>query len=461
MANFIIENGILVKYTGTDTDVIIPDEVTAIGEGAFFQCVAMKSFTVGGNIKSIDAQAFKSCTGLENIILPNGVTNIGHEAFLGCKSVRNIVIPDSVTNIDVFAFALCNSLQSLTIGNGIQHISKSAFPGKMRLSKCVLAPDSQDEEQGKILMNALKTENLAFPFLFDAMETNDFILKKLKSQITSKKFREEFVPSLIRQNDSAVFAKLLSLIKKMPAEEIDTYIEKAQNSAEIKAMLMEYKNRLYTKKTMETKKEIQMEKDSATREKSLADYRKNFKIVKDDDIYKITGYKGESETIVIPASIKGLPVVIADKAFENCARIREVLIENGVKSIGACAFKDCTNLHSVSIPDSVTAIGDYVFTGCSALKTAALPNGLTVISDYTFHGCSTLQSINIPQNVTKIGYSAFRFCKNLQTVSIPDSVTEIADAHAFYACDHLTILCSDHSYARQYAQQNGIPSKIQ
>ncbi len=33
--DFVIENGVLKKYTGTSADVIIPDGVTEIGDSAF------------------------------------------------------------------------------------------------------------------------------------------------------------------------------------------------------------------------------------------------------------------------------------------------------------------------------------------------------------------------------------------------------------------------------------------
>lgn len=369
---------------------------------------------------------------------------------MGCKNVHSIVISDTVTDIGVFAFGLCNALQNLTIGNGIKNISKSAFPSKMNLHKFVLAPDSEDETKNKLLLNAIGIEKLARPFLLDALETNGYILKKLKSQIISKRFREEFTPKLIKQNESTAFAKLLSLIKKMPSEEIDSYIEKSQDAVEIRNLLLEYKNRLYPTTCLDKMGEIQTEKDLGLQEKSLADYRKDFKIIKDGDRYKITGYKGEGEIAVVPASIKGSSVLIADKAFENCYQLREIFIENGVKFIGNNAFRNCINLSCITIPDSVTSIGDEAFIGCKSLEMITLPNGINCISNYLFFGCSKLQSVIIPQSVTKIGYYAFRFCEKLQFVSIPDSVTEINDSHPFYKCGGKSIiLCSIDSYAHQ------------
>ena len=38
---FEIENGVLKKYSGTDTAVVIPDGVTRIGKNAFKDCTSL------------------------------------------------------------------------------------------------------------------------------------------------------------------------------------------------------------------------------------------------------------------------------------------------------------------------------------------------------------------------------------------------------------------------------------
>ena len=58
-------------------------------------------------------------------------------------------------------------------------------------------------------------------------------------------------------------------------------------------------------------------------------------------------------------------------------KIKNVVIKNGVTSIGRFAFSGCTGLTSITIPNSVTSIGDYVFRGCSGLTSITIPNSVT------------------------------------------------------------------------------------
>lgn len=51
----------------------------------------------------------------------------------------------------------------------------------------------------------------------------------------------------------------------------------------------------------------------------------------------------------------------------HSSRIRSVVIEDGVTSIGENVFESCGNLSSVTIPASVTNIGSEAFRGCSSL----------------------------------------------------------------------------------------------
>ena len=50
--------------------------------------------------------------------------------------------------------------------------------------------------------------------------------------------------------------------------------------------------------------------------------------------------------------------------YKNREKIKKVVIENGVTSIGQSAFWNCTSLTSITIPNSVTSIGQNAFHDC-------------------------------------------------------------------------------------------------
>ncbi|MBR5090288.1 MAG: leucine-rich repeat domain-containing protein [Ruminiclostridium sp.] len=103
----------------------------------------------------------------------------------------------------------------------------------------------------------------------------------------------------------------------------------------------------------------------------------------------------------------------------------DVVIPDGVTSIGNSTFFGCSNLESITIPDSVKSIGNYALAGCSSLKNVTIPNSVTSIGKGAFKSCSSLISITIPDSVTSIGEYTFEHCRNLESVTIPESVRRI------------------------------------
>ena len=120
--DFVIEDGVLIQYKGTDTEITIPDSVTSIGDGSFFLCDSLTSIVIPDSVTSIGDMAFGNCSSLTSIVIPNSITSIGDLAFGDCSSLTSIVIPNSVTSIGMGAFYNCTSLKSIVIPDSIKTI---------------------------------------------------------------------------------------------------------------------------------------------------------------------------------------------------------------------------------------------------------------------------------------------------------------------------------------------------
>lgn len=454
--DFFIKNNTLVGYSGTETNIFIPEGVT-----------------------SIDATVFYESENLQSITIPNSITHLEDGIFYGCKNLQSVTISNGVTQIDYGVFLKCENLKNITIGNNIKNINKNAFPEKMNVRKWVLAPNTVDETQCKMLLDVFGTQNLALSFLLDTMETNDIILKNLQSRITAKKFREKFAPILIKEKEASAFAKLLSLVKKMPLDELDSYIDKSKYVPEIQVLLLKYKDQIYPKKLLVKIEELQTKKDLGICEKNLADYKKIFSIKKENGVYLIKKYKGTDRQMSIPTKIKGIPVYFAlcdtefptdvylenghtfinDCMFERFSNLHSISIPNSVTSIGENAFDGCINLQSIYIPNSVTSIGKYAFSGCFNLQNIRIPNDLMMINKGTFSWCTSLKNILIPSGVTSIEEDAFCYCSSLKQITITNSDTIIND-NAFSYCKKLTIQAPAGSRAEKYAKEHNLKFQI-
>ena len=81
----------------------------------------------------------------------------------------------------------------------------------------------------------------------------------------------------------------------------------------------------------------------------------------------ITG--GYSEDVLIPEYIDGREVTkIAQKAFYGNARIKSVVISEGVEEIGSNAFSNCPNLEYVKIPTTINRVRNTPFQGSNNIK---------------------------------------------------------------------------------------------
>ncbi|MEE3440079.1 leucine-rich repeat domain-containing protein, partial [Ruminococcus sp.] len=122
-SDFVIKDGVLLQYSGTDTDVVIPDDVTEIGDSAFKNNTNIKKVTFSKNIKKINQSAFYNCTNLETVIFNNLISSIGNSAFYGCTKLSGVLkISENTRSVGNYAFANCSSLTSVEIASNNEEI---------------------------------------------------------------------------------------------------------------------------------------------------------------------------------------------------------------------------------------------------------------------------------------------------------------------------------------------------
>ena len=131
-----------------------------------------------------------------------------------------------------------------------------------------------------------------------------------------------------------------------------------------------------------------------------------------------------------------------DSPWHENESVKQVIIGDGVTTIGDWAFSYCRALTSITIPNSVTTIGDNAFESCSSLTSITIPNSVTTIGDYAFSYCRALTSVIISNSVTTIGERTFANCYSLTSVTIPSSVTRIEDG-AFSDCGNVKQITSE------------------
>ena len=98
-ADFSIEDGVLVKYTGKAPVVYVPEGVTAIGVEAFCENGITTEVFLPPTVKEIHKYAFSCCKSITCIHLPGSLESIAFGAFECCDKL-SIHLPNSVSYLE-------------------------------------------------------------------------------------------------------------------------------------------------------------------------------------------------------------------------------------------------------------------------------------------------------------------------------------------------------------------------
>lgn len=471
--NFVIEDGVLIKYNGWQSFVEIPDTVTAIGNGAFKNNKTMMGVTIPDSVTSIGKEAFYNCTSLLGVIIPDSVESIGSSAFAlcsklahvklpegkyttinskifyKCSSLSEIEIPSYVVTIEEYAFNSCINLQNASLHNNISYLGESAFGSCENLNNIYISKKISCD-------GGLYDSNGPFD---ECISLRNIEFQKGITEIPSSIFagctgiNEIDIPDTVTQINQYAFQGCVNLKKVSWSEALTSIGQRAFKNcaslANVNLKKVEYVGG-YAFSNCESLEEVYIPKTISRTGYSYWDmadgacfaYCPNLsKIVFDKEIKHIPAdffRKIAVEKIELPEEL----ITIGTSAFSGASNLKTIVWNDKIETICNYAFSSCTSLQEVKIPDTVLYMGKnangygeygYVFMNCTELNKVSLPESLSDIGEKTFYNCSKLEEINIPKSIKTICSSAFEKCSSLKDINLPENLEYIYGS-AFSKC---------------------------
>ena len=418
------------------TNLVIPEGVKKIGEYAFYQCDVIETLTMPSTVTTVGVGAFSLCTNLTAVHISDlaswckihfekdhkyNITNplkYAKSLYLNGELITDLVIPEGVREIGDSAFEDYAALKSVTIPAGVYRIGEMAFMDCESLTKV------------------------------DASSANTCTTIESNAFCNCKSLAQFFMPSNLNSVKESAFENCSALT--------DVYISDVVSWIEID-FADKYANPLYYAKSLYIDGQ------------DVLSGGYNMVIPEGvEDIGSYVFYGWNIKNLTIPSSLKRIddnafwgiskinavyvsdieswcnirylnefssPLSASSNLYVNGSLLTDLVIPEGITTIGLYKFNNCKSLKSVTIPSSVTSIGSSAFKGCSGLTSVTIPSSVTSIGSSAFEGCRGLTSVTIPSSVTSIGSSAFRGCSALADVYVlginaPDLNTKAFDGNA-------------------------------
>ena len=488
-ANFIIKDGVLVKYTGWQPFVEIPDTVTAIGDEAFLNNKTMIHVLIPDSVTSIGESAFEGCTSLLSVSIPDSVEFIGNSAFEGCTSLgyahlpnnvkytvigsnlfrecsvlKEIELPDSIIKIGARAFEECHLLEQVSFNEKITLIDYEAFKDCESITDLVL-PQYVTELEWESFAGCDGITELEIPKSLKKATAYGYSgtarfgpfsecdnLSRITFQKGTKEIAEGLfgnctglkeieIPNSVTKIGRAAFTWCTNLetvkfsTNLVDIDDVAFYhcdnlvvLNFPDVVTRIGARTFEECNSLKEVILPSSLTELEWQAFASCSQIRKVEIPKGLKKAETwgDGWYPKSGPFSDCNNLTEVVFEEGITKV-ADGLFGNCTGLEEIIIPNTVKEIGEGAFTYCSNLKKVKLSDSIERIDYVAFRKCTVLENIEVPESLKSIGAGAFVDCQTITEINLPDSVSEIGDSVFQGCKKLEKVKLPSELYEIED----------------------------------
>lgn len=118
-------------YNMSTVSMNLASDITAIGTHAFEDCQALQTISIPINVTTIGDAAFKGCWNLQTIDLCGqgqnvALRNLGCDMFVNCRNLKAVTFPQGFTeDVDISNFEGCLALQAITVRNSLMNITEN------------------------------------------------------------------------------------------------------------------------------------------------------------------------------------------------------------------------------------------------------------------------------------------------------------------------------------------------
>ena len=413
-------------------NVIIQDGVKSIGANAFQACGNIKHVDLPESLETLGNNSFYNCTMLQSINIPSKIEVIPSHTFADCTSLSEVTLPEKLKIIDVRAFYNCN-ISEITLPNVLTSIGNDAFGSNKNLTTIKIAEGNEifefDESRGMLMQNNSETQEKSIVFITDASLKGSTVLDipegvtGLNVVLDGYNIQIVKIPSTLTKIEANNLPVAVSRIEV--AENNETYIVEGNclYSNEKKNLVICYSKAETIEKT-DLSQELEIIEARAFRQ---ATNLKNIELP--DSVLRIEQYafigNKKIENITIGEKVEYIHPEFKYSNYSGQVKISDknpnYMIENNV-----LYNKNKTELVAVLyeiigkyiVEDSVTKIGNYAFEEQQKMTEIKLPIKLKEISMRVFTYCIGLTEIYIPESVTTIENSAFNGADNLNKIQI-------------------------------------------
>ena len=378
-------------------------------------------FTFGNKLEFLEARAFKNtnivsislkdfkgdlpvglfedCSNLKMVILPKNTTILPEYFFYGCVNLEEIEGLKNIIEFKAGCLSLCRNLVSTINFKKVKIIGYSAFAGSnlqrtIRIGNCQIDAYAFSSIQG--------CEHVIFDDIYtkDSIPVSCFIDSKIQKVTLNKS---------IKKLERYCFAR--SSLKSINVENIEELDEAVFKNCPIKKLELNSIKRMF-----------------------------------------YGSFESMRELISVDLS-KSTISLIPSCAFQNCIRLKTVLLPDGLKEIERLAFA-YTNIQELKLPNSLEKIGSSFLCG-TKIKEIIIPENVKRIQSKTFAGLfkntvvkiiskniqfdseafskTSLKELDLSHiNMTKIPVCMFEN-SFIGTLKLPNGITNIGTNAFFYA----------------------------